>query len=161
MLLEDCESVRLTTTGIVILHLPNARYKPDRQIGRMVGDLFVCERSTQHRQNFRTNEGWGFNYRAIVNLPYRILKVIEDGIRTYYLPKVLAVKSGRFLQFKQNGLDKQIMIPRSAFFRRLEDAEAAEQEYLAVIEKSKPITPAKSVDIQIKINFNRESDNDR
>lgn len=105
--------------GKVMLFLEGKTYKPERCIGKIVGDAFRCQR-VPSKHLFVELNAYGFNHelmehgtfsRVIVELP---LGIVLETSRKNILEK------GIILNYERNNLERQL-------FLRLEDFNSGEE----------------------------------
>jgi hypothetical protein len=116
-------NVTVSGDGTVWLHLLRKRYKPDRKIGKILGDVFHCER--QEKDVFRALNAIGFNYELIRYFEFDKVIVHMSGTESLVTTRRHILRVGEVRYFKRNNLEPQIFLPLSEF--GLAKAHAAEE----------------------------------
>jgi len=116
-------NVTVSDDGTVHLYLPGKEYKSRRVIGKIVADVFHCER--QEKDVFRALNGIGFNYELIRHFEFEKVVVRLSGTKTLVTTRRHILRVGEIRYFKRNDLERQIFLPLSEF--GLEKAQAAEE----------------------------------
>jgi len=106
-------NVTVSDDGTVHLYLPGKEYKSRRVIGKIVGDVFHCER--QEKDVFRALNAIGFNYELIRYFEFDKVIVHMSGTESLVTTRRHILRVGEVRYFKRNDLEPQIFLPLDDF----------------------------------------------
>lgn len=127
--METQEILKLKPNGQVILHLPENTYKQYRIIGKIISRIFFTTRSNSKNQTYHYLNSVGFNYRLISDFDITLICVNYDN-ENLWTSKEAVLKNGRFTNYKNNGLDKQIHLNLNGFKYTKSEAEKEMNELI-------------------------------
>jgi len=90
--------ITVTFKGLVHLHL--SKENRPRKLGLIDGDTLIVERDSDKHLHRKTRS-YGFNYMLLKMLKQvSKVKLTEDKVRTYLIPKTVIIDFGQVLNFK-------------------------------------------------------------
>ena len=107
--------ISVSHVGKVFLMLPGKEYKEKRCLGYIDRDCFHCLRNP-HQHIYGTQRALGFNWElmrdgkfdfAVIHTPF--------GRDVLIASRSKIIRDGKFLEFANNKLEKQIFLPLSEF----------------------------------------------
>lgn len=108
------EKISIEKSGNVTLILPDTKYKPKRNLGTIKDRTFYTIRFDN--QLFRASNSFGINYKLLSEYGNYFDSIcIEYEGRYYFTSRRYFLHHGHFLHFKDNGLDKQLLLPLEMF----------------------------------------------
>lgn len=120
------EKISIGKSGIVSLSLPDKDYKSVRKLGIIKDRIFYTTR--KENQLFRKNNSFGINYKLLNEYGNYFDSIcIEYEGRYYFTSRLYFLRYGEYLYFKDNGLEKQLFLPRDKFGKDKSDKFEIEQ----------------------------------
>lgn len=117
------EQILIRENGDVFLTLPKKSYKRRRNIGKIANRTLFTFRHSGKNQIYRHSNSINFNYHLLSNFGHcfdLICVNLEGG--DYWTSRQKVLKSGKFISYKNNGLDKQIGLNIYQFKRSRDEA---------------------------------------
>lgn len=115
--METQEQLTIKDNGDVILRLPEGKkYKRFRCIGNISDGVFYTHRNSQNNQVYHYSNSFNFNYRLISDFGdlFDVVCVNFEG-QDYWTSRERILNSGKYVNYKNNLLDRQIGVSIYSF----------------------------------------------
>ena len=120
----------------VFLILPEKKYKAKRFIGYIHNSVFYCQRNKNKNQIYRHSNTINFNYKLINEGSFDLICVTVN-FEELWTSRLRILKSGKFINYSKNYLDKQIGLQLSEFKHSRSEALIEFQEFRELTKKEK------------------------
>ena len=108
----------------VYLILPDCKYKPKRKIGYIENEVFYTHKSDKHKYNYYGTLGICYRFLRYAPEILFYLICIEYNNTELWTSRLSFLHYGKMIDYKRNGLERQLQLKVSQFHKTRAEAEA-------------------------------------